>query len=37
MHEYLSKGILLRNPFSTLDQSGVGFLVELPALYRPTF
>ena len=27
--EYLSKGILLRNPFATLDQSGVGFLMEL--------
>jgi pyruvate, orthophosphate dikinase len=27
--EYLSKGILLRNPFATLDQGGVGFLMEL--------
>jgi len=27
--EYLSKGILQRNPFLTLDQSGVGFLMEL--------
>jgi pyruvate,orthophosphate dikinase len=29
LSEYLSKGILLRNPFATLDQSGVGFLMEL--------
>lgn len=29
LSEYLSRGILLRNPFSTLDQSGVGFLMEL--------
>jgi pyruvate, orthophosphate dikinase len=27
--EYLNKGILLRNPFATLDQGGVGFLMEL--------
>ncbi len=29
LSEYLSKGILLRNPFATLDQSGVGFLMQL--------
>jgi pyruvate,orthophosphate dikinase len=27
--EYLSKGILVRNPFATLDQAGVGYLMEL--------
>jgi pyruvate,orthophosphate dikinase len=27
--EYLSRGILLRNPFATLDQSGVGKLMEM--------
>ncbi len=27
--EYLSKGVLLRNPFATLDQSGVGYLMSL--------
>ena len=27
--EYLSKGILQRNPFATLDQSGVGALMEM--------
>jgi pyruvate,orthophosphate dikinase len=27
--EYLSKGILQRNPFATLDQSGVGTLMEM--------
>jgi pyruvate,orthophosphate dikinase len=29
LSEYLQKGILLRNPFATLDASGVGFLMEL--------
>jgi pyruvate,orthophosphate dikinase len=29
LSEYLRKGILLRNPFATLDQSGVGYLMEL--------
>jgi pyruvate,orthophosphate dikinase len=27
--EYLAKGILLRNPFATLDQAGVGVLMEM--------
>jgi pyruvate,orthophosphate dikinase len=27
--EYLGKGILLRNPFATLDQTGVGVLMEM--------
>jgi pyruvate,orthophosphate dikinase len=27
--EYLNSGILVRNPFATLDQGGVGFLMEL--------
>ncbi|HRD86245.1 MAG TPA: pyruvate, phosphate dikinase, partial [Rubrivivax sp.] len=27
--EYLGKGILLRNPFATLDQAGVGVLMEM--------
>ena len=27
--EYLASGILQRNPFATLDQSGVGFLMDL--------
>jgi pyruvate,orthophosphate dikinase len=27
--EYLNKGILQRNPFATLDQNGVGYLMEL--------
>jgi pyruvate,orthophosphate dikinase len=27
--EYLNKGILQRNPFGTLDQNGVGYLMEL--------
>jgi pyruvate, orthophosphate dikinase len=29
LSEYLSKGILLRNPFATLDQHGVGVLMEM--------
>jgi len=29
LSEYLQKGILLRNPFATLDVSGVGYLMEL--------
>jgi pyruvate,orthophosphate dikinase len=29
LSEYLQKGILVRNPFATLDQSGVGHLMEL--------
>ncbi|HEU0200173.1 MAG TPA: putative PEP-binding protein, partial [Burkholderiaceae bacterium] len=29
LSEYLSKGILQRNPFATLDQSGVGTLMEM--------
>jgi pyruvate,orthophosphate dikinase len=29
LSEYLQKGILLRNPFATLDASGVGYLMEL--------
>jgi pyruvate, orthophosphate dikinase len=29
LSEYLSSGILQRNPFATLDQSGVGYLMEL--------
>ena len=29
LSEYLQKGILLRNPFATIDQSGVGYLMEL--------
>jgi pyruvate,orthophosphate dikinase len=27
--EYMSKGILLRNPFATLDQGGVGLLMDM--------
>jgi pyruvate,orthophosphate dikinase len=29
LSEYLQKGILLRNPFATLDESGVGYLMAL--------
>jgi pyruvate, orthophosphate dikinase len=29
LSEYLSSGVLQRNPFATLDQSGVGYLMEL--------
>ena len=29
LSEYLTKGILQRNPFATLDQSGVGYLMKL--------
>ena len=29
LSEYLQKGILTRNPFATLDQDGVGYLMEL--------
>ena len=29
LSEYLQKGILTRNPFATLDQEGVGYLMEL--------
>ena len=29
LSEYLEKGILTRNPFATLDQEGVGYLMEL--------
>jgi len=29
LSEYLAKGVLQRNPFATLDQSGVGYLMQL--------
>ena len=29
LSEYLQKGILARNPFSTIDQNGVGYLMRL--------
>ena len=29
LSEYLQKGILARNPFATIDQQGVGYLIEL--------
>ena len=29
LSEYLQKGILARNPFATIDQKGVGYLMEL--------
>ena len=29
LSEYLQKGILARNPFATIDQQGVGYLMEL--------
>jgi pyruvate,orthophosphate dikinase len=29
LSEYLASGILQRNPFATLDQNGVGYLMEL--------
>jgi len=29
LSEYLQKGILTRNPFATIDQDGVGYLMEL--------